>query len=744
MDLDQIKAHLAAGEADAAEAAWMQAADAGEPAEDLAPALEAMVAAGAAEMAEVLAWTLLTARAEQSPPAEALAVAKAVLAAVPDSDELRAETAGLYRRCFGEHPRFEALLDAAALEADAAPRRALRTLDVGLAIEPGAYLAGRFEGRVLRAEGFDETLGEFELTDAAGLAVRMDPEILGNDYDLVGPDDFRVICQFRRDQLPALLADDPAAVMIGLCMSHGGRMDSVALKDALVPQHLPADQWARWWTRARTAAKRSEHLSLEGRHPVTVVHWPGGRTLEDELTAQADQAKMPLERLAVLTEYARQARQRKAEIDPDFVGPILGELADQARRFGAHRPADALAASLAISAATGSLHLPAPEGSWPTAEEVLASVADPAGAVAQLAEPALWTPALDALATRPDAPEQLANLLPQTPQQHLDLLAERLAACGAAQAVADAIARALAEPMRHLDLFGWLWQGPSGSPVDVPNKLELLSRLLQALQTLDKDFEPDPDFRKAARQRVRSVLASGDYAAFRQAVADMDTAVAGTIKNRIERLDGLGETVPGTMMDILRENFYGLFAAARVQPWEDEAIIWTSAAGRRRRQEALDDLVEVKIPANARAIGAAAEHGDLSENSEWRFAMEERDLLRARAARLQDEIARARVLAAADVPADSVGIGSRVYLRRLADAATVTLTFLGPWDSDPARDVLSYRAPLALDLMGRRVGETVELKLPGREGAYRIERLACGVGADVEGGSQADPPSNES
>ncbi len=75
-----------------------------------------------------------------------------------------------------------------------------------------------------------------------------------------------------------------------------------------------------------------------------------------------------------------------------------------------------------------------------------------------------------------------------------------------------------------------------------------------------------------------------------------------------------------------------------IEPWKREDILFATRAGISRKQEEIDHHVNVKMAENARAIGAAAERGDLSENSEYKFALEERDLLRARLAQMNSEI----------------------------------------------------------------------------------------------------------
>ena len=133
---------------------------------------------------------------------------------------------------------------------------------------------------------------------------------------------------------------------------------------------------------------------------------------------------------------------------------------------------------------------------------------------------------------------------------------------------------------------------------------------------------------------------------------------------------------------------------------------------------------------NAKRIGEAASHGDLSENSEYRFALEERDLLRARLAQINTELAKARTLEPHQVPTDRVGVGSRVTLRNLTDGAERVMTFLGPFDVDVDRGVYNYLAPVAQKLMGTAVGRRVTLTIDGRDVEFEVVTVASGLPAD--------------
>jgi len=726
MDVEQIKQWIADGEIDAVESAWLEAIEQAAPLAAMRETLEALTAAGHSEAAETLGEVLLSDAADRRPAAEALDIGRVILPLLRGGRELRQIAAAAYRQVHGQAEHFDGLLRASGLEGGQPLRRAVQTLEVCLSVRPGTYVASRYDDRVFRVAQFEPVLGCFELTAAGGETTELEPNVLADEFAPIEEGDFRVLAQFGTGDLGELLESNPGAALVGICLSRGGRIDAQALKHLLVDRYMEAGKWSKWWSRARTAAKRSELLSVEGRSPAVIRYYPHGRSLEDELAGAVDKARTPLDYLAVLQQYVREGKQRKTEPAGEFVAPLMQTLAEQAASFRQRRPAEALAASLGIEVMVR-LGLPAPQAAYPTAAEALASIDRPAEAVAQLTEASLWPVALDALAARGDAGEQFARLLLLAPAGWLDEVAKRLRAAGRGETLAHAVADAMLNPTANPQLCLWLWQGPAEPVEEGPGALEILSRLLKMAEELGRDPDVDRHVRRTTFQQIRSALASRECGRFAAAVKEMNEGVARTIKRRIERSEALTETSRDTLLAVLREAHYKLFLKEKVAPWADESVLWTTEKSLYRREAELKEVLEVKMPANSRAIGLAAEHGDLSDNSDWQAAIEERRRLQARAAAMKDELARARMLQPEDVPADSVGVGSRVVLKRIADGGEVEMTFLGPLDSDAERRIYSYQTPLAQAVMGKTPGQTVTLKLDGVEGDYTIERLGSAL-----------------
>ncbi len=145
-----------------------------------------------------------------------------------------------------------------------------------------------------------------------------------------------------------------------------------------------------------------------------------------------------------------------------------------------------------------------------------------------------------------------------------------------------------------------------------------------------------------------------------------------------------------------------------------------TAAGYSRLQEELKHLKSVERPAVIRAIAEAREHGDLSENAEYQAARERQSFIEGRVMELEDRISRADVIDVAALSGDSIKFGATV---KLADEDTdeeTTYQIVGADESDIKAGRLSITAPLARGLIGKSVGDVVEVTTPNGSKSYEV------------------------
>ncbi len=134
--------------------------------------------------------------------------------------------------------------------------------------------------------------------------------------------------------------------------------------------------------------------------------------------------------------------------------------------------------------------------------------------------------------------------------------------------------------------------------------------------------------------------------------------------------------------------------------------------GHSRLSAELKRLKTVERPAVIRAIAAAREHGDLSENAEYHAARERQGFIEGRVMELEDKLGRAEIIDISRLSGTKVMFGARV---RLVDEETdeeVTYQIVGPEEAEIAQGLLSIGSPLAQALLGREAGDSVEVTTP--------------------------------
>ncbi len=133
--------------------------------------------------------------------------------------------------------------------------------------------------------------------------------------------------------------------------------------------------------------------------------------------------------------------------------------------------------------------------------------------------------------------------------------------------------------------------------------------------------------------------------------------------------------------------------------------------------------MKVEIPENTQAIRIAREHGDLRENFEYHAARQKHEVLTARAARLEEQLRKVRLIDPSSVDPVRVSLGTRVELAPVEGGEQRFAVILGPWDSDPDNSVYSHRSDIAKGLLGARVDDAVEMEGAGyRVSAIRVWR----------------------
>src|SRR6478736_5081252 len=144
--------------------------------------------------------------------------------------------------------------------------------------------------------------------------------------------------------------------------------------------------------------------------------------------------------------------------------------------------------------------------------------------------------------------------------------------------------------------------------------------------------------------------------------------------------------------------------------------------GHRKLTDELKRLQREERPAIVEAIEAARAHGDLSENAEYHAAKERQGQIEAMIADLEDRLSRAMVIDPTTLSGDKIVFGATVTLID-EDDKKVRYQLVGQVEADARVGRISYNSPLGRALIGKEVGEEVEVTTPAGERYYEVAKI---------------------
>jgi transcription elongation factor GreA len=135
----------------------------------------------------------------------------------------------------------------------------------------------------------------------------------------------------------------------------------------------------------------------------------------------------------------------------------------------------------------------------------------------------------------------------------------------------------------------------------------------------------------------------------------------------------------------------------------------------------LHRLKTVERPRIIQAIAEARSHGDLSENAEYHAAKEQQGFVEGRIAELDMKLATAQIIDPTTVNADGrVVFGATLRLMEEHSGQEVTYQIVGDHEADIAKGMISISSPIARALIGKELGDVVEVQVPGGVRSYEI------------------------
>ncbi|MFH1760036.1 MAG: GreA/GreB family elongation factor [bacterium] len=640
-----------------------------------------------------------------------LEICKEIAVCKPKDKEMRRQLISALEKCYANKPNFAFLTDKADIEnAD----EVVKAVDQAIKLygfDSGSYIIhGKWGIGVIKSLMPASGILAIEFREHGNHKMHLDLGL--SALESLKEDDFRVMAWKDIENLKRLANEKSVELIKNILKSLKFPQTLRQIKTCLIPVVFTSPEWTRWWTKTRKNLQDDPYIKIEGTSNPTIYLLEKPVARETDLEVRFKKAMSWHRKLGVAEEM--QGRDRIS----DFVKELMLFLP----KINDYEKMELLAGLLILSEKD--------QDKLKEIQEMILYISSNNNKLADILmnfHVARRQIRLFEFLSRnmEENHELFMQIFLKGSGQIVDYAAKVLKTRNILEAACE---KALSLPVYNLGGSLWIWkEWAANRTVYFPRDFDISGFVFTLLNAL-AEFSDDRQSSTSSRDKINKIRESINLnkgMAFKKAVAGIAKDMAQKLYYLIMGNQGLSKDNEKNLTRILEE-LYGEFIEEKHDKeleLNNTDIIYVSAESFQARQKGLNRLMTEEIPENSRDIGKAASFGDLSENAEYKAALEKRDVLYAKAEEMEADIKRAKILKEKMVTGDKIQPGCSVQVFNLDTEETERFTFLGPWDADEDKKVFSYLAPFSMTFMNKRINDVVNINLPDITAKYRIESI---------------------
>ena len=509
-------------------------------------------------------------------------------------------------------------------------------------------------------------------------------------------------------QMAALHHLDLIKVVLG---SFGGSATVDQIQNALVPDVIASD-WKKWWEVAKREMKKDGHFLVPLKKTDPVVMREQTVSMQDRLTNEFRAAKGLKAKLVVASEIHKSLEDIKER--NVVVAEVITQLNADIQSHQRTMPALALEAiflredlrqACSLTAQPGEVAAKDVWAGETTVKQIMEAMSAAKYRRAlqsyQEANPGTWL-------------DVTLSLLNQSSAKLCSECAAVLLQSGKINELKAALARTVSQHTASSELLLWLAKERSDTFADILGP-EVFRAMLTAMER--------DQFNEIRSNRLRDFILD-DATLLVELIGSADLEVIKDLTRALQLSPSFDDMDKRSLLARIVKNYPSIQSLISGEASKQDSGLVVSWESLERRKAEYEDLVQKKIPANRNDIAIARSYGDLRENHEYKSAKEMQKILMRRKAELEVQLVRARGSDFSTAKTEEVSIGTVVKVTEAGSGTSENFTLLGAWDSEPEKGIISYLSPVGQALMGRKVGDEVEIEIEGGKRKFRIENIS--------------------
>ncbi len=583
------------------------------------------------------------------------------------------------------------------------------------AMEPGAYVVHRSWG-FGQIKSYDEAAQRLLIDFKGKKGHPMDPAFCITTMEVLPEKHLLVRKETDAKKVAELIADNPAQLVVEALEAYPNNAATGIELEITLAQVIGEEKFKKWWSAAKKAIAKDPRVAVPEKKTECYVLRETPVSAEDEILEQFNGTRSARRRILLAEELLGALGKKELQGD---LNTVLDGVADAVKSSNQIDEAERLYGAVVrddLAKALGSDKV-----FEPSQAAIIANVRD-LPSIADKIPVQFQSRFLELiLETHPiEVRDILFNLLKTSQGKFTTECINFLVEHDHSDELAATLKRWQTEQNLRAPVLLWIVKNRHSKKfAKLLNDL-ITPRLLSAIF-----FAIDYEALQAssARRIPLADILSEDTELISDLLSTADPETARDLANTLMLNQGFEELTKKSLLARFIKIFPKIqsLVAADAESKEEQLLVSRSSYDRKR--EEYETIVSKKIPENSKAIATAREHGDLKENSEYKMAKQDQQVLMAQKTLLEKDLGRARVSDFKEASVEQVGVGPIVEVKANATGSTTTYTVLGAWDGDPDKNVISYKTVFGAALLGRKPGDTVKVKTGSSEDQYTIVRV---------------------
>jgi transcription elongation factor GreA len=643
-------------------------------------------------------------------------ILKVVIAYDEKSPSLRKEITDCYRGKYAGHSQLEDYIRLSNLgQSYRSLTEAMADFEKHIAFDVGNFVFHRTWniGRISSIKG-DEIVIDFakKRGHTMGLKMAIDSLVtLSREHIWV------LKAVWSKDKLHDKIKSDPVWALRTVIKSFDNRADLKKIKAELVPSVLTAGEWTSWSSKAREILKTDTMFGNAQDSIGTYIVRDHSLTFADKIYAQFKAEKGFFERVRFIRDLAN-----KGQTDSEYFMEMLGFFTGYLRSYSVVN--EYIMASYLLIKELSAEHKHLASVLTLQFSELFEKIEDVVSVYEGLKDADLRASFLTHIKNFiPEWADVYIRLFPYSLSQSM---LNTLLASGNTDNLQHMVVDIVENYRDHRDAFIWviknLWDTKWVKDLNLSHEKVVIT-LIHIMDISFKEIDSHRDTtdnRKINKQVQQMLFKDGALETF------LDSSDPDTIERVYTLLEDVKDLDPAIKLR-LRKHIIEKFPNFKIMGDEEKTVVSrgliVTSEKYSEKQTLLQEIMEVEVPNNQKEIAYALSLGDLRENAEYKAAKEKQDELNSKVAKLKNEIERAQIFDKSTVNASKVTFGTTVVLQNETEGTEETYTILGPWESDPSSDIISYLSPLGKKLLNHKAGEHLSFTIHERKFEYSLKSI---------------------